>query len=163
MRSALSIWRWKVLAAVRAHASLLFLLLSLLTERPLSAFAERGRGIYPYLLFIILFLYCLAVSVVREAVKGVRVVKANFRTAEESELKIVVGRFFLRFGFRWRLPTRHFIEIITVSLALDQIPLLNHQIDVCVEGCSADARAFLCVLLGQVEVITISIGGKIEI
>lgn len=119
MRSALFVWRWKVLSAVHALADLLFLLLSLLKERPLSAFAERGHSIYPYLLFVILFLYCLAVSVVREAVKGVRVVKANFRTAEESELKIVVGRFVLRFGFCGRFPARDFIEIITVSLALD--------------------------------------------
>lgn len=87
----------------------------------------------------------------------------NFHTAEGLEIKTMVGGFVLRFAFRWRFPARDFIEIITVSLALDQIPLLNHQIYVCVEGCSTDARAFLCVLLGQVEVITIGIGGKIEI
>ena len=88
---------------------------------------------------------------------------SNFHTAEGLEIKIMVGGFVLRFGFHWRFPARDFIEIITVSLALDQIPLLNHQIYVCVEGCSANARALLCVLLGQVEVITIGIGGKIEI
>ena len=87
----------------------------------------------------------------------------NFHTAEGLELKIMVGGFVLRFDFRWRGSARDFIEIIAVSFALDQIPLLNHQIYVCVEGCSADARAFLCVLLGQVEVIAIGIGGKIEI
>ena len=87
----------------------------------------------------------------------------KIRMADGSKLKIMVGGFVLRFGFRWRVSARDFIEIITVSLALDQIPLLNHQVYVCVEGCSADARAFLCVLLGQVEVITIGIGGKIEI
>lgn len=86
-----------------------------------------------------------------------------FHTAEGLEIKIMVGGFVLRFGFRWRFPARDFIEIITVSFTLDQIPLLNHQIYVCVEGRSADARAFLCVLLGEVEVITIGIGGKIEI
>ena len=87
----------------------------------------------------------------------------NFHTAEGLELKIMVGGFVLRFGFRWRVSARDFIEIIAVSFALDQIPLLNHQVYVCVEGCSADARVFLCVLLGQIEVITIGIGGKIEI
>ncbi|MGN0776848.1 MAG: hypothetical protein ACI4MM_09265 [Candidatus Ventricola sp.] len=87
----------------------------------------------------------------------------NFLTADRLELKIMVSGFVLRFGFLWRFTAWYFIEIITVSLALDQITLLNHQIDVCVEGRSADARAFLCVLLGQVEAITIGIGGKIEI
>ena len=87
----------------------------------------------------------------------------NFLTADGLELKIMVSGFVLRFGFLWRFPAWNFIEIITVSLALDQIPLLNHQVYVCVEGCSADARAFLCVFLGQIEVITIGIGGKIEI
>lgn len=125
--------------------------------------AERGRNICPYLLFVILFLYCLAVCVVLNANNGVHGVDSNFHTAEGLEIKIMVGGFVLRFGFRWRFPARDFIEIITVSFALDQIPLLNHQVYVCVEGCSADARAFLCVLLGQIEVITIGIGGKIEI
>ena len=87
----------------------------------------------------------------------------NFHTADGLELKILVGGFILRFSFRWRFPAWDFIKIITVSLALDQITLFNHQIDVCVEGRSADARAFLCVLLGQVEAITIGIGGKREI
>ena len=87
----------------------------------------------------------------------------NFLTADGLELKIMVSGFVLRFGFLWRFPAWNFIEIITVSLALDQITLLNHQIDICVECRSADARAFLCVLLGQVEAITIGIGGKIEI
>lgn len=83
--------------------------------------------------------------------------------ADGLETKIGVGGFILRFGFCWRFPAWDFIKIIAVSFALDQIPLLDHQVYVCVEGCSADARAFLCVLLGQVEVITIGIGGKIEI
>lgn len=87
----------------------------------------------------------------------------KIRMADGSKLKIMVGGFVLRFGFRWRGSAWDFIEIIAVSFALDQIPLLNHQVYVCVEGCSADARVFLCVLLGQVEVITIGIGGKIEI
>lgn len=87
----------------------------------------------------------------------------NFHTADGLELKIIISVFVLRFVFRWRFPAWNFIEIITVSLALDQIALLNHQIDVCMERRSADARAFLCVLLGQVEAITIGIGGKIEI
>lgn len=125
--------------------------------------AERERNICPYLLFVILFLYCLAVYVVLNAKNGVHGVDGNFHTVEGLELKIMVGGFVLRFTFRWRFPARDFIEIITVSFALDQIPLLNHQVYVCVEGCSADARAFLCVLLGQIEVITIGIGGKIEI
>lgn len=125
--------------------------------------AERERSICLYLLFVILFLYCLAVCVVLNANIGVHGVDGYFHTAEGLEIKIMVGGFVLRFGFRWRFPARDFIEIITVSFTLDQIPLLNHQIYVCVEGRSADARAFLCVLLGEVEVITIGIGGKIEI
>lgn len=132
-------------------------------KRPLSALAERGRSICPYLLFIILFLYCLAVCAVHNENNGVHNVDGNFLTADGLELKIIVSGFVLRFGFLWRFPAWNFIKIITVSLALDQITLFNHQIDVCVEGCSADARAFLCVLLGQVETITIGIGGKIEI
>lgn len=163
MRSALSIWRWRVLSAVRAHASLLSLLLSLLTERPPLRVAERERSICLYLLFVILFLYCVAVCVVLNANNGVHGVDGYFHTAEGLEIKIMVGGFVLRFGFRWRFPARDFIEIITVSFALDQISLFNHQVYVCVEGCSADARVFLCILLGQVEVITIGIGGKIEI
>ena len=125
--------------------------------------AERERSICSYLLFVILFLYCLAVCVVLNANNGVHGVNGKIRTAEGLELKILVGGFVLRFGFRWRFPAQYFIEIIAVSFALYQIPLLNHQVYVCVEGCSADARVFLCVLLGQVEVITIGIGSKIEI
>lgn len=118
MRSALSGWRWTILPAVRAHASLLSLLFSLLTERPLRI-AERERSICPYLLFVILFLYCLAVSVVLNVNNGVHGVDGNFHTAEGLELKIMVGGFVLRFGFRWRVSAWDFIEIITVSLALD--------------------------------------------
>lgn len=86
-----------------------------------------------------------------------------FHTAEGLEIKIMVSGFALRFGFCGRFPARDFIKIIAVAFAFDQIALLNHQVNVCVEGRSADASAFLCVLLGEVEVITIGIGGKIEI
>ena len=163
MRSALSVWRRMVLPAVRARASLLSLFLSLLTERPLSALRSGSAVFVLYLLFVILFLYCLAVCGVLNANNGVHGADGNFRTVEGLELKIMVGGFVLRFGFRWRFPAWDFIKIIAVSFALDQISLFNHQVYVCVEGCSADAYALFRVLLGQVEVITIGIRGKIEI
>ena len=81
--------------------------------------AERGRNICPYLLFVILFLYCLAVCVVLNANNGVHGADGNFHTAEGLELKIMVDRFVLRFGFRWRVSAWDFIEIIAVSFALD--------------------------------------------
>lgn len=110
--------------------------------------AERERSICLYLLFVILFLYCLAVCVVLNANNDVHGVDGIFRIADGLELKIMVGGFVLRFGFRGRFPAWDFIKIIAVSFALDQISLFNHQVYVCVEGGSADARAFLCVLLG---------------
>lgn len=119
MRSALSIWRMMVLSAVRARASLLSLLLSLLTERSLSALRSGSAVFVLYLLFVILFLYCLAVCVVLNANNGVHGVDGNFHTAEGLELKIMVGGFVLRFGFRWRVSAWDFIEIIAVSFALD--------------------------------------------
>lgn len=81
--------------------------------------AERERSICLYLLFVILFLYCLAVCAVLSANNGFHDVNGNFCMAEESKLKIAVGRFVLRFGFCGRFPARDFIEIITLSLALD--------------------------------------------
>ena len=59
------------------------------------------------------------VCVVLNANYGVHVVNGNFHTADKLEHKILVGRFVLRFIFRWRFSARDFIKIITVSLALD--------------------------------------------
>lgn len=124
---------------------------------------ERERNICLYLLFVILFLYCLAVCVVLNANNGVHETDGKIRTMNGLELKIMAGGFVLRFGFRWRIPAWYFIKIIAVAFALDQIALFNHQIYISVKRGSADARALLCVLLGQVEVITIGIRAEIEV
>jgi len=58
MRSTLSVWRWRVLPAVRAYVSLLSLLLSLLTERPLSAL--RREGAIFVLIYYLLYYFFIA-------------------------------------------------------------------------------------------------------
>lgn len=115
------------------------------------------------LLFSILFLYCLVVCAVRCESNSNHRENCENRNVDGLEIKINGVVFVLRRVIRWRITARDFIKIIAVSLAPDQITLFNHQIDVRVEGCSADARAFLCVLLGQIEAITIGIGDKIKI
>ena len=80
-----------------------------------------------------------------------------------SKLKNGDGVFVLRFALRRRFSARDFIEIITVSFALDQIPFINHQVDIVVERSPANPGIFLCVLLGQIEIVSVLVGRKIEI
>lgn len=77
------------------------------------------------------------------------------RKANRLEIKINGVGFILRRAVRWRLAARDFIEIIAVSSALDQIPLINHQFNVIVKCGAANTRVLLCVLLRQIEIISI--------
>ena len=56
MRSALSVWWRAVLPAVRAHASLLSLLLSLLTERSLSAM-RSGSAVFVLIYYLLYYFF----------------------------------------------------------------------------------------------------------
>lgn len=56
MRSALSVWRRMVLPAVRARASLLSLLLSLLTERSHSAL-RRGSAVFVLIYYLLYYFF----------------------------------------------------------------------------------------------------------
>ena len=66
-----------------------------------------------------------------------------------------------RFGLRRGL--RHFIKIIAVAFAPHQIALLNHFVHIGVECGFANARVLFRVLLRQIKIIAVAIGGEIEI
>lgn len=66
-----------------------------------------------------------------------------------------------RFGLRRGL--RRFIKIIAVAFAPHQIALLNHFVHIGVKGGFANARVLFRVLLRQIEIIAVAIGGEIEI
>ena len=66
-----------------------------------------------------------------------------------------------RFGLRRGL--RHFIKIIAVAFVPHQIALINHFVHIGVEGGFANARVLFRVLLRQIEIIAVAIGGEIEI
>ena len=66
-----------------------------------------------------------------------------------------------RFGLRRGL--RHFIKIIAVAFAPHQIALFNHFVHIGVKGGFANARVLFRVLLRQIKIIAVAIGGEIEI
>lgn len=66
-----------------------------------------------------------------------------------------------RFGLRRGL--RHFIKIIAVAFAPHQIALFNHFVHIGVKGGFANARVLFRVLLRQIEIIAVAVGGEIEI
>ena len=66
-----------------------------------------------------------------------------------------------RFGLRRGL--RHFIKIIAVAFAPHQIALFNHFVHIGVECGFANARVLFRVLLRQIKIIAVAIGGEIEI
>ena len=66
-----------------------------------------------------------------------------------------------RFGLRRGL--RHFIKIIAVAFAPHQIALINHFVHIGVECGFANARVLFRVLLRQIEIIAVAVGGEIEV
>ena len=66
-----------------------------------------------------------------------------------------------RFGFRRGL--RRFIKIIAVAFAPHQIALINHFIHIGVECGFANACVLFRVLLRQIEIVSVAVGGEIEI
>ena len=66
-----------------------------------------------------------------------------------------------RFGLRRGL--RHFIKIIAVAFAPHQIALINHFVHIGVECGFANARVLFRILLRQIEIIAVAVGGEIEV
>lgn len=101
--------------------------------------------LYYYLLYYFFIALRSFLFTVRTTVFTTQTVRPQSKS--QSKLKNRIGIFVLRFGFRWRFPTRDFIKIIAIPFALDQIPFFNHQVYIVVERSPANAGVSLCVLL----------------
>ena len=64
---------------------------------------------------------------------------------------------------RSRFGLWHFIKIIAVAFAPHQIALINHFVHIGVKCGFANARVLFRVLLRQIEIIAVAVGGEIEI
>ena len=69
----------------------------------------------------------------------------------------------LRSRFSLRRGLRHFIKIIAVALAPHQIALINHFVHIGVKCGFSNACVLFRVLLRQIEIIAVAIGGEIEV
>ena len=128
---------------------------------PLAGWTLDVLLLYYYLLYYFFIALRSFLFTVRTTVFTAQTAKPHGKL--QSKLKNRKCVFVLRFGFWERLPAWDFIEIIAISFALDQIPFINHQVDVVVECSPANTGVSLCVLLRQVEIITVLVRRKIEI
>ena len=113
---------------------------------------------YP-LLYFILFLYCAAVCFVRQTAEAFAK-RTGIRWANGSKYELFR---LLRSRFGLRRGLRHFIKIIAIAFVPHQIALINHFVHIGVECGFANVRVLFRVLLRQIEIIAVAVGGEIEV
>lgn len=115
---------------------------------------------YPVSLYILYYFFIARRSALFSRWQGRSQNGREIRWANGSKyelFRLLRSRFGLRRGL-W-----HFIKIIAVAFAPHQIALLNHFVHIGVECGFANACVLFRVLLRQIKIIAVAIGGEIEI
>ena len=132
-----------------------------LDEKPSFPAVRQGKrailfSLYYSILFI-LFLSCVAKGFALTANNDNHGAerRRDYHTHSKQRLEIREIRIIIKvddvfFFIGWNIFNLlwGFVEIITVSFPLHQIPFFYHKIDVCVESCPLDVCVLVCVLGG---------------